>query len=227
MEVHGPLADAEDGGDLPGGLALAGPEQALLLPIRQLGQVLHQIRPALYQLKCRVEDVAGAERQQGNVFKHQIGIGLLLADEGEDAVFPLRRVQREGDAVSDPEVGGQVHHLPAGAGQPGGVAVELVPEDGLGLLQSQEDDRVLSQVVPLRIGIEPAGGAVVEQRHMGFLHADGENNQQTEVIKAHLMTEALQLLLDVAGLLGLGEPIDVFPDRIVEHELLLFRSLSH
>lgn len=227
MEVHGPLADAEYGGYLPGGLALAGPEQALLLPVRQLGQVLHQIRPALYQLQCRVEDVAGAERQQGNVFKHQIGVGFLLADEGEDAVLPLRGVQREGDTVPHPEIGGQIHHLPAGAGQPGRVAVELVPEDGLGLLQAQEDHRILGQVVPLAVGFEPAGGAVVEQRHVGFLHADGENNQQTKVIKAHLMTEALQLLLDIAGLLGLGEPIDVFPDRIVKHVHLLFRSLSH
>lgn len=47
VEVHGSLADAEDGGDLPGGLALAGPEQALLLPIRQLGQVFHQVWPGL------------------------------------------------------------------------------------------------------------------------------------------------------------------------------------
>ena len=140
-------------------------------------------------------------------------------------MFPLRRVQREGDAVPHPEVGGQVHHLPAGAGQPGGITIELVPEDGLGLLQSQEDDRILGQVVPFRIGIKPAGGAVVEQGHMGFLHTDGENNQQTEVIKPHLMTEALQLLLDLSGLLRLGEPIYVFPDRIVKHVSLLFRSL--
>ena len=47
VEVHGSLADAEDGGDLPGGLALAGPEQAFLLPIRQLGQVFHQVWPGL------------------------------------------------------------------------------------------------------------------------------------------------------------------------------------
>ena len=61
VEVHGALADAEYGGYLPGGLALAGPEQALLLPIRQLGQMLHQVRSALYQLQRRVEDVAGTK----------------------------------------------------------------------------------------------------------------------------------------------------------------------
>lgn len=81
MEVHRPFADAEDGGDLPGGFALAGPEQALLFPIRQLGQVSHQIGAAFDQLQRRVEDVAGAKRQQGNVFKHQIGVGFVLGDE--------------------------------------------------------------------------------------------------------------------------------------------------
>ncbi|MNF91461.1 hypothetical protein D3C84_740630 [compost metagenome] len=39
------------------------------------------------------------------------------------------------------------------------------------------------------------------------------------------MAEALQLLLDIAGLLGLGEPIYVFPDRIVKHVSLLLRPL--
>lgn len=62
---------------------------------------------------------------------------------------------------------------------------------------------------------------------MGFLHADGKNNQQTKVIKAHLMTEAFQQLLDIAGFSCLGELVDMFPDRIVEHYFLLFRSLSH
>ncbi|MNF91462.1 hypothetical protein D3C84_740640 [compost metagenome] len=81
-------------------------------------------------------------------------------------MFPLGRVQREGDTVSHAKVGGEVHHFPAGAGQPGGVAVELVPEDGLGLLQAQEDHRILGQVVPLRVGIKPAGRAVVEQGHV-------------------------------------------------------------
>jgi hypothetical protein len=133
-------------------------------------------------------------------------------------------VQREGDAVLTPKSAARFI-TSAGAGQPGGITIELVPEDGLGLLQAQEDDRILGQVVPFRIGIKPAGGAVVEQGHMGFLHTDGENNQQTEVIKPHLMTEALQLLLDLAGLLRLGEPIYVFPDRIVKHVSLLFRSL--
>lgn len=61
VEVHGSLADAEDGGDLPGGLALAGPEQALLLPIRQLGQVFHEVWPGLDEGQGRVEDVAGTE----------------------------------------------------------------------------------------------------------------------------------------------------------------------
>ena len=61
VEVHGALADPEDGGDLPGGLALAGPEKAFLLPIRQLGQVFHQVWPGLDEGQGRVEDVAGAE----------------------------------------------------------------------------------------------------------------------------------------------------------------------
>ncbi len=81
-------------------------------------------------------------------------------------MFPLRGVEREGDPVSDPEVGGQVHDFLAGTGQPGGIAVELVPEDGLGLLQSQEDHGILGQVVALRVGVKPAGGAVVEQGDM-------------------------------------------------------------
>ncbi len=81
-------------------------------------------------------------------------------------MFPLRGVQREGDTVSHAKVGGEVHHFPAGAGQPGGVAIELVPEDGLGLLQAKEDHRILGQVVPLRVGIKPAGRAVVEQGHV-------------------------------------------------------------
>ena len=81
VKVDRPLTDAEDGGDLPGGLALAGPEQALLLPIRQFGQVFHHIRSAFDQLQRGVEDVAGAERQQRDIFKHQVGVGFLLGDE--------------------------------------------------------------------------------------------------------------------------------------------------
>lgn len=142
-------------------------------------------------------------------------------------MLPLRGVEREGYAVAHPEIGSQIHHVAAGAGQPGRVAVEFVPEDRLGLFQPQIDHRILGQILVFAVGIEPAGRTVVEQCHVGFLHADGENNQQPEVIKAHLMTKALQQLLDIAGFCCLGELVDVFPDSIVEHDFLLFRSLSH
>ena len=142
-------------------------------------------------------------------------------------MLPLRGVQRKGDAIAYPEIGRQVHHVAAGAGQPGRVAVELVPEDRLGLFQPQIDHRILGQILVFAIGVKPGGRTVVEQCHVGFLHADGENNQQPKVIKAHLMTEALQQLLDIAGFCCLGELVDMFPDRIVEHYFLLFRSLSH
>jgi hypothetical protein len=132
--------------------------------------------------------------------RSELDFSLLM--KGEDAVFPCGVCSGKETPFLTPKSAARfITSCWRWAAR--GITIELVPEDGLGLLQAQEDDRILGQVVPFRIGIKPAGRAVVEQGHMGFLHTDGENNQQTEVIKPHLMTEALQLLLDLAGLLAL------------------------
>ncbi len=194
MVVHRTLGDPENAGNLPRRLPLAGPEQALGLPLRQglLGSIFPHA--AAHDPDRRLEDVVGHPGEDGRGLQHQVARRPLPGDERQYAVLSRRAVQRERDAVAQPELRRQSHHVHAPLLQEARLLVQSVPVDRQGLLAGKLDDGVAGQHVVRRIGLHPGVGALVEQHDLGPLHRHGQDERKAIVVVAHTPRETTDQL---------------------------------
>ncbi len=185
MVIDRALRDPEDAGDLARGLPFAGPEQALGLALGQ-GVFTRTVHHAeTHHPNGRLEDVIGHPGEDRRRLQQQIARGPFGGDEGEDTVLPGCTVQREGDAVTQPELGCQPHHVHGSLLQKTGPLIEAVPVNGQRLLACQPDHRIARQHVVFGIGLHPGIGALVEQHHLGPLHRHRQDQGEAIVVIAH------------------------------------------
>ena len=126
-------------------------------------------------------------------------------------------MQGEGDAVAQPELGCQPHHIHASLLQKACSLIEAIPVDGQGLLARQLDHRITCQHVVFGIGLHPGVRAVIEQHHLGSLHRHRQDQREAVVVVAHPEREVTDQLGQTVAIRHRSEMFEVLKQLVSFH----------